>query len=76
MGPGNPCNVGVMPGAAKFPTDSLQFQVIKSELAKDKNIKVSIAPDGGYARPGGYKSMTTYLQSHPTSTSCTPTATR
>lgn len=65
MRPGNPCNVGVMPGVAKFPTDSLQFQVIKSELAKDKNIKVSIAPDGGYARPGGYKSMTTYLQSHP-----------
>ena len=65
MGPGNPCNVGVMPGAAKFPTDALQFQVIKSELAKDKNIKVSIAPDGGYDVPGGYKSMTTYLQSHP-----------
>jgi galactofuranose transport system substrate-binding protein len=23
-----------------------------------------VAPDGGYARPGGYKSMTTFLQSH------------
>ena len=63
-GPGAPCKVGIMPGAAKFPTDALQFQVVKDSLKGDKNISISIAPDGGYARPGGYKSMTTYLQSH------------
>ncbi len=63
-GPGAPCKVGLMPGAAKFPTDALQMQVVKDSLAGDKNITFSIAPDGGYARPGGYKSMTTFMQSH------------
>ena len=53
-----------MPGAATFPTDALQFKVVKQSLAQNKNITFSVAPDGGYARPGGYKSMTTYLQSH------------
>jgi galactofuranose transport system substrate-binding protein len=63
-GPGAPCKVGIMPGAATFPTDALQFKVVKQQLAADKNITFSVAPDGGYARPGGYKSMTTFLQSH------------
>jgi ABC-type sugar transport system substrate-binding protein len=63
-GPGKPCKVGIMPGAATFPTDALQFKVVKDSLAQDRNITFSVAPDGGYARPGGYKSMTTFLQSH------------
>jgi ABC-type sugar transport system substrate-binding protein len=63
-GPGAPCKVGLMPGAAKFPTDALQMQVVKDTLKGDKNITFAIAPDGGYARPGGYKSMTTFMQSH------------
>jgi ABC-type sugar transport system substrate-binding protein len=63
-GAGAPCKVGIMPGAAKFPTDALQFEVVKNALKGDANIAISIAPDGGYARPGGYKSMTNYLQSH------------
>lgn len=64
-GPGKPCKVGIMPGAAKFPTDALQTQVVKDSLKGSPNITFSIAPDGGYARPGGYKSMTTFMQSHP-----------
>jgi ABC-type sugar transport system substrate-binding protein len=63
-GPGAPCKVGIMPGAAAFPTDALQFKVVKDSLSQDKNITFSVAPDGGYARPGGYKSMTTFLQNH------------
>jgi ABC-type sugar transport system substrate-binding protein len=63
VGPGNQCKVGLMPGAATFPTDQLQVSVIKDSL-KGKPIEISMAPDGGYARPGGYKAATTFLQGH------------
>jgi ABC-type sugar transport system substrate-binding protein len=63
VGPGNPCKVGLMPGAATFPTDRLQVSVIKTAL-KGKPIKITMAPDGGYARPGGYKAATTFLQNN------------
>ena len=63
-GEGSPCKVGVMPGAATFPTDRLQVSVIKSSLASKPNIKITMAPDGGYARPGGYKAATTFLQNN------------
>jgi ABC-type sugar transport system substrate-binding protein len=63
-GEGAPCKVGVMPGAATFPTDRLQVSVIKDTLKSKPNIKISMAPDGGYARPGGYKAATTFLQNN------------
>jgi ABC-type sugar transport system substrate-binding protein len=63
-GEGAPCKVGVMPGAATFPTDRLQVSVIKEGVKDKPNIKVVMAPDGGYARPGGYKAATTFLQNN------------
>jgi ABC-type sugar transport system substrate-binding protein len=63
-GEGAPCKVGLMPGAATFPTDRLQVDVIKEGVKDKPNIKIVMAPDGGYARPGGYKAATTFLQNN------------
>ena len=43
-GAGTPCKVGVMPGAAKFPTDALQFQVDQVEPARATRTSRSPSP--------------------------------
>jgi ABC-type sugar transport system substrate-binding protein len=62
-GEGKPAVVGIMPGIANFPIDSLRVEKIKGVLAQHSNITVVDMPPGGYAAPSAQKATLDFLQS-------------
>ena len=62
-GEGSPALVGIMPGIANFPIDSLRVDKIKEVLAQHSNITVVDMPPGGYAAPSAQKATLDFLQS-------------
>ena len=62
-GEGSPALVGIMPGIANFPIDSLRVDKIKEVLAQHSNITVVDMPPGGYAAPPAQKATLDFLQS-------------
>jgi ribose transport system substrate-binding protein len=65
VGQGKPCKVAILPGSLSVAWAAEDVKKTEAFLAEGApNISVSVMPEGGFSKPGGYKSATTFLQNN------------